>query len=231
MWRYKKTALSINVERTFTTDIKNESGSSYFNFLSINFPSNFMQCQISLSKVLILFCDWFKRKCRLTSTTDNCCQRAKVHRLVAQPGLFAKCHDHVALYILGTCVIFMRLLHSALSKYPKCESALHYFSKCKSALHYFSKCKSALHYFSECESAPHYFSKCESPTFKNRFQGANSARLCCLAGRYDNHSYSVPAPIDCLKIPFPVQGYRWLIRYSAILLYSCLQATFEPRNL
>jgi len=162
MWRYKKTALSINVERTFTTDIKSESGSSYFNFLSINFPSNFMQCQISLSKVLILFCDWFKRKCRLTSTTDNCCQRAKVHRLVAQPGLFAKCHDHVALYILGTCVIFLRLLHSALSKYPKCESALHYFSKCESALHYFSKCESALHYFSKCESALLFnFSKCK----------------------------------------------------------------------
>ncbi len=32
------------------------------------------------------------------STTDNCCQRAKVYGWVAQPGLFAKCHDHVALY-------------------------------------------------------------------------------------------------------------------------------------
>jgi hypothetical protein len=42
-------------------------------------------------------------------------------------------------------------------------------------------------------------------TFKeleNRFQGTNSARLCSLAGRYDN---PIPtrfqAPIDCLKIP------------------------------
>jgi hypothetical protein len=37
---------------------------------------------------------------------------------------------------------------------------------------------------------------------KNRFQGTNSARLCSLAGRYDN---PIPtrflAPIDCLKIP------------------------------
>ncbi len=38
--------------------------------------------------------------------------RAKVHRWVAQPGLFAKCHDHVALYILDTCVIFLRLYFS-----------------------------------------------------------------------------------------------------------------------
>jgi hypothetical protein len=47
-----------------------------------------------------------------------------------------------------------------------------------------------------------------SPNFKifkepkNRFQGANSPRLCSLARRYDNH---IPtrflAPIDCLKIP------------------------------
>jgi hypothetical protein len=38
---------------------------------------------------------------------------------------------------------------------------------------------------------------------RNRFQGLNSASLCCsLAGRYDN---PIPtrclAPIDCLKIP------------------------------
>ncbi len=37
---------------------------------------------------------------------------------------------------------------------------------------------------------------------KNRFQVTNSARLCSLAGRYDN---PIPpwflAPIDCLKIP------------------------------
>ena len=76
--------------------------------------------------------------------------------------LFAKCHDHVALYILGTCVIFLRLLHSALSKYPKCESALHYFSKCESALHYFSKCESALLFnFSKCKQALIFYSGCK----------------------------------------------------------------------
>ncbi len=37
---------------------------------------------------------------------------------------------------------------------------------------------------------------------KNRFQGTNSARLCSLAGRYDNPIPSLfLAPIDCLKIP------------------------------
>jgi hypothetical protein len=48
----------------------------------------------------------------------------------------------------------------------------------------------------------------QSPNFKtfkdpkNRFLGTNSARLCTIAGQYDN---SIPtlflAPIDCLKIP------------------------------
>ena len=85
--------------------------------------------------------------------------RHPIHRLVAQPGLFAKCHDHVALYILGTCVIFLRLLHSALSKYPKCESALHYFSKCNSApLFNFSKCKQALIFYSGCKPALIFYS-------------------------------------------------------------------------
>ncbi len=48
----------------------------------------------------------------------------------------------------------------------------------------------------------------QSPNFEtfkepmNRFQGTNSARLCSLAGRYDNHiSSRFLAPIDCLKIP------------------------------
>ncbi len=60
-----------------------------------------------------------------------------------------------------------------------------------------------------------------SPNFKtfkepkNRFQGANSVRLCSLADRYDN---PIPtrflAPIDCLKIPTlyspPLcQWWRW----------------------
>jgi hypothetical protein len=37
---------------------------------------------------------------------------------------------------------------------------------------------------------------------KNRFQGTNSARLCSLAGRYDNPlPTQFLAPTDCLKIP------------------------------
>ncbi len=45
-------------------------------------------------------------------------------------------------------------------------------------------------------------------TFKeseNPFQGTNSARLCCLAGRYDNPIQTrFLGPIDCLKIPAQV---------------------------
>ncbi len=40
---------------------------------------------------------------------------------------------------------------------------------------------------------------------KNQFQETNSARLCCLAGRYDN---PIPtcflAPLDCIIIPAQV---------------------------
>jgi hypothetical protein len=37
---------------------------------------------------------------------------------------------------------------------------------------------------------------------KNRFQGTNSARLCSVAGRYDNPIPTrILAPINCLKIP------------------------------
>jgi hypothetical protein len=50
-----------------------------------------------------------------------------------------------------------------------------------------------------------YRSETEFLNFKepmNRFQGTNSARLCSLAGRYDNPIPSrFLAPIDCLKIP------------------------------
>jgi hypothetical protein len=64
---------------------------------------------VSLSKVPILFfiLRLIEKKCRLTSTTDNCCQRAKVHRWVTQPGLFVIRHDHVAVnFFSGTCIIF-----------------------------------------------------------------------------------------------------------------------------
>ncbi len=42
-----------------------------------------------------------------------------------------------------------------------------------------------------------------------RFQGTNSARLCSLAGRYDNRiSTRFIAPIDCLKIPAQICKFK-----------------------
>jgi hypothetical protein len=56
----------------------------------------------------------------------------------------------------------------------------------------------------------------QSPNFltyketKKRFQGINSARLCSLAGRYDN---PIPirflVPLDCLKIPTQFLSSSW----------------------
>ncbi len=52
---------------------------------------------------------------------------------------------HSALFHFIALLFFLHsafiLLHSALSKYPKCESALYYFSKCESACYliFFSK--------------------------------------------------------------------------------------------
>jgi hypothetical protein len=52
----------------------------------------------------------------------------------------------------------------------------------------------------ESENSEHEFLNFKEP--KNRFQGTNFARLCSLAGRYDN---PIPtqflAPKGCLKIP------------------------------
>ncbi len=109
---------------------------------SINFPSTFLLvlCNASKSANSSDFILWLiQKKCRLTSTTNNCCQRAKLHRWVAQPGLFAKCHDNVAFYILGTCVIFLRLHFIALLFY---FIALLFYSI--ALLFNFSKCKQAL---------------------------------------------------------------------------------------
>ncbi len=56
---------------------------------------------------------------------------------------------------------------------------------------------------------------------RNRFQGMNSASLCCEAGRYDN---SIPtrslAPIDCLKIPALLFLRVYLIRKPVCKLYG-----------
>ncbi len=126
---------------------------------------------VSLSKVLISFsfCDWFKRN---------------AERWVAQPGLFAKCHDHVALYIRHLCyfseiVFFIALLfsvralfHSAFIFLSKCfiiallflskrfVIALLFLSKrfIIALLFNFSKCKQVLIFYSGCKPALIFYS-------------------------------------------------------------------------
>jgi hypothetical protein len=50
---------------------------------------------------------------------------------------------------------------------------------------------------SHCDQSPNFKTFKES---KNRFQGTNSAKLCSLAGRYNNPILTrFLAPIDCLK--------------------------------
>ena len=89
----------------------------------------------------------------MTSTFDNCCQRAKVHRLVTLPEQSCKMSwSCCGIFFSGVCVNFEYL-----------EIWIHYFSKSNSAHHYFSKSNSAHHYFSKSNSAHHYlgFSKCK----------------------------------------------------------------------
>jgi hypothetical protein len=74
---------------------------------------------------------------------------------------------------------------------------------------------------------------------KNRFQGTNSARLCSLAGRYDN---PIPtwflASLDCLKIPAlfdcTVDIYRQkqkqFISKTKKFLFLCLCKQNKPTN-
>ena len=63
---------------------------------------------------------------------------------------------------------------------------------------------------------------------KNRFQGANSARMCSLAGRYDN---PIPtrfqASIDCLKIPALISDYTILYSIVIMELYSATLALIK----
>ena len=89
----------------------------------------------------------------MTSTVDNCCQRAKVHRLVTLPEQSCKMSwSCCGIFFSGVCVNFEYL-----------EIWIHYFSKSNSAHHYFSKSNSAHHYFSKSNSAHHYLisSKCK----------------------------------------------------------------------
>ena len=97
----------------------------------------------------------------MTSTVDNCCQRAKVHRLVTLPEQSCKMSwSCCGIFFSGVCVNFEYL-----------EIWIHYFSKCNSAHHYFSKSNSAPHYFSKSNSAHHYLisSKCKQLLFFERF--------------------------------------------------------------
>ena len=96
--------------------------------------------------------DWFKRNADWRVQVDNCCQRAKVHRLVTLPEQSYKMSWSCCGFFSGVCVNFEYL-----------EIWIHYFSKSNSAPHYFSKSNSAHHYFSKSNSAHHYlgFSKCK----------------------------------------------------------------------
>ena len=49
----------------------------------------------------------------MTSTVDNCCQRAKVHRLVTQPGWFVKSYVLVMLQLISfqSAFIFYFIFH------------------------------------------------------------------------------------------------------------------------
>ena len=89
----------------------------------------------------------------MTSTVDNCCQRAKVHRLVTLPEQSCKMSwSCCRVFFSDVCVNFEYL-----------EFWIHYFSKYNSAHHYYSKSNSAHHYFSKSNSAHHYLisSKCK----------------------------------------------------------------------
>ncbi len=95
----------------------------------------------------------------MTSTVDNCCQRAKVHRLVTLPEQSCKMSwSCCGIFFSGVCVNF-EYLEIWIHYFSNSNSAPHYFSKSNSAHHYFSKSNSAPHYFSKSNSAHHYFSK------------------------------------------------------------------------
>ena len=103
---------------------------------------------LSLPKVLILFSCWIdlkKKNADWRVQVDNCCQRAKVHRLVTLPEQSCKMSwSCCGIFFSGVCVNFEYL-----------EMWIHYFSKCNSAHHYFSKCNSVSHYLisSKCKPA------------------------------------------------------------------------------
>ena len=110
----------------------------------------------------IFMFNWFKRNADWRVQVDNCCQRAKVHRLVTLPEQSCKMSwSCCGIFFSGVCVNF-EYLEIWIHYFSKCNSAHHYFSKSNSAPHYFSKSNSAYHYFSKSNSAHHYFSKSNS---------------------------------------------------------------------
>ena len=105
---------------------------SSFNFSSVlcNAPKS------AKSPEFIFMFDWFKRNADWRVQVDNCCQRAKVHRLVTLPEQSCKMSwSCCGIFFSGVCVNFEYL-----------EMWIHYFSKCNSAHHYLisSKCKQLL---------------------------------------------------------------------------------------
>jgi hypothetical protein len=125
------------------------------------------------SPEFIFMFDWFKRNADWRVQVDNCCQRAKVHRLVTLPEQSCKMSwSCCGIFFSGVCVNF-EYLEIWIHYFSKCNSAHHYFSKSNSAPHYFSKSNSAHHYFSKSNSAHHYFSKSNSA--HHYFSKSNSA--------------------------------------------------------
>ena len=106
----------------------------------------------------------------MTSTVDNCCQRAKVHRLVTLPEQSYKMSWSCCGFFSGVCVNFEYL-----------EIWIHYFSKCNLAHHYFSKSNSAHHYliFTKCKQLLFLFFKCKPALifYSSRYETVSN---CCI---------------------------------------------------
>jgi len=127
------------------------------NFLSVssfNFSSVLCNALKSAKSLEFIFMfDWFNRNADWRVQVDNCCQRAKVHRLVTLPEQSCKMSwSCCGIFFSGVCVNFEYL-----------EIWIHYFSKSNSAHHYFSKSNSAHHYLisSKCKQLLFFISKCK----------------------------------------------------------------------
>ena len=118
----------------------------------------------------------------MTSTVDNCCQRAKVHRLVTWPEQSYKMSwsccgfSQVFVLILSTWkfgfIIFLSVIQRIIIILSPIQLLIIFlspiqriiiFSKSNSAHHYFSKSNSAHHYLisSKCKQLLFFISKCK----------------------------------------------------------------------